>query len=242
MIFGKKSNFTGSHPQKVVWNRRILFQKTIQVGEIWLEIAYSQNIRILFHLTTHLGALVDGMQKLPGIDCTIQVANCVFLDSVCMSPLLNYWSWELQNQCVPVWYALCACFSVFFQGFLTVHGFIIDYTVYYFIAKSWWSLQKDHINLCATYTYIFYIFSLYFSSHETHFPSFPASYEKSCMRKTHFYWHPRHARGWPMARVWCNVLRSSGSPKRSAVENNVATLQHRRGWVVGWFDELPANH
>ena len=36
----------------------------------------------------------------------------------------------------------------FFQGFLTVHGFIIDYTVYYFIAKSWWSFGEDHKYIC----------------------------------------------------------------------------------------------
>ena len=128
------------------------------------------------------------------------------------------------------------CFFV--QGFLTIHGFIITYTVYYCIAKSWWSFQKDHIYLCATYTYIFYIFSLYFSSHETHFPSFPASYEKSCTRKTHFYWIllastpcPRVTNGSSMMQRF-KKFRKSKTERRGKQRRNVATSSGLGGWMV----------
>lgn len=147
---------------------------------------------------------------------------------------------------VPVWCAWCACFSVFlFRGFsqYMVSSLPIPYiTVLPRVGGPFKRITYICVPLILTSSTSSH-FILVLTKLTSHL--FQRAM-KSPARAKHisigFYWHPRHARGWPMARVWCNVLRSSGSPKRSAVENNVATLQRRRGWVVGWFDEPPANH
>lgn len=193
-----------------------------------------------FHLIMHLGAPVDGMQKLPGIDCTIQVADGVY--------------WLYYPSCLGVAKSMCSCVicsmrvfqCFFFRGFsqyivswLTIVPYII-----YFIAKSWWSFGEDHkyiyIYLCATYTYIFYIFSLYFSSHESHFPSCPASCEKSRMRKAHFYWIllastpcPRVTNGSSMMQRF-KKFRKSKTERRGKQRRNVATSSGLGGWMVWW--------
>ena len=135
----------------------------------------------------------------------------------------------------------------FFQGFLTVHCFMINYSTVYYILYCqelvvlWRGSQiYIYIYLCATYTYIFYIFSLYFSSHESHFPSCPASCEKSRMRKAHFYWIllastpcPRVTNGSSMMQRF-KKFRKSKTERRGKQRRNVATSSGLGGWMVWW--------